>query len=466
MAKKVPFPFVQGVTDRSAFELERNFQYLADQFAVTATGWDAIVDPTIGADDTVNLQFKTVFAAVKYLADTKLLTDMTIGVRQTTTSVVETGNYGGSTSNLTVRVIGIGGGNGSTAVISNSLTTWDLHGFHENSKWRVLIIASLRVAKNDGAVTPDANFFQSASLNVHAMDTFFDGQGASSTTACPNIAGITANNCLLIDVTSSGASVLRDCEWWLNRPTSVTMNGTILWLGVGIRTPGANCNLTLGSTTNITIEGVVIQSTSSFITTLTIAAAKEVSIKLGAPAGNFSSISVNISSTVLQNLLLEGWFHEITTTAVITGQAVGIISAAVKLRADITGPAVVNLALHDGSALTTYGVRLRGAVSGSVQARVADSAAAATVFDFIAAKRCVLIASIKLDGAASTGTKAFNFDAASANNILILEADAVGGVSADAGANDLVITDGTFGSSPTQATVDADFSHDFMMGTL
>lgn len=454
MATQFPIRYTRDVPRTAAEDIYRNFAYLAKAIdgASSATGYDAFVDPTIAANNTATRQFKTVFAAVAYCADTLLLTDITIGVRQTTTSIVETGNYGGTTASLTVRLIGIGGANGSVTTIANSLSTWDMHGFHESSKWRILIVSSLRIAKNDGAVTPDANFFQNASINVHAMDSFFDGQGASSTTVTPNIAGIIANNCLLIDVTHSGASVLRDCEWWLNRPTTATMNGNILWLGVGIRMPGANCTLTLGTTNNITIEGVVIQSTSSFVTTLAIATAKEVSIKLGAPAGNFSSLAVNITSTTLQNLILEGFFDQITTTAVITGQSVGRIDAVVKLRADITGPANIHLALHDGSALTTYGVRIRGnGVNGTIAARMQDTAAAATVIDYISATRSSIVASIARDGVVSTGAKPFAFDAGSSHNILVLEADSLGLAGTDAGSNDLVITDAGAPASPTGA---------------
>jgi hypothetical protein len=117
--------------------------------------------------------------------------------------------------------------------------------------------------------------------------------------------------------------------------------------------------------------------------------------------------------------------------------------------------------------LTTYGVRLRGSgITGTIAAWVADSATAATVLDMIALTRSVLTASIALVGSTSTGCKSYNIDASSAHNILVLESAPLGAASVDAGSNDLIITDATFGSSPTQTTIDADFAQAFMLGTL
>lgn len=468
MAKKVPFPFVQALPDRAVFELERNFQYLADQFISTVTGWDAIVDPTLTADDTVNLQFKTVFAAVKYVADTLGRTNMTIGVRPTTTTIVETGNYSGSTSSLTIRLIGMGGNFATDAggTPNGKIPLWDMHLFHENSKWSNLIVGAMFVQKNGGTVTPGSAFFNSTSLRVYATDSVFDGQGASSTTVTCDISNLIADNCTLLDVGSQTSMVLRNCTISIVRPTTLGWACSLVAQSCIIAPPSSNCTLTLSATTFITIDGTTTGASASAILTLTVSAAKQVSFKMHVNSATTLGLALNITSASLQQLLIEGYYNEITTVAPTTGNGVGMIHASVKNRADITGPANVALTIHDGTALTTYGVRIRGAVTGTITARVADTVTAVTVLDFILAKRCVIAASIKLDGAASTGCKAYNFDATSANNILILEADAVGGVSADAGANDLVITDATFGSSPTTATIDADFSHDFMMGTL
>lgn len=473
MTKRVPFPFVRGLDDRPARELERNFQYLTDQLTSTVTGWDAIVDPTIAADNTAALQFKTVFAAIKYLADTLGNTDQTIGLRNTNTTTSEVGIYGGTTSGLTVRVIGIG----STAVswvnpvTSPLVPTWDLAGFTENGKFTRLILAGIRFAKKEGPVVPAAAWF-SGTPTVYANGVYFDGQGASGTGAqtC-NLPGGNYINCSFADVAFNGAVAAIGCQILYNRPTTTVTNaGDVLWLDCVLTTNGNSVTMAFTSTNYVILDGTTAPVTGgSPVMTVTISVARRVSIREHTPQSAGRAFIVNVTSPNLISVVLEGMFEEVTVPALAAsaGSQPHRIHGIIKNRFDITGPANIAIAAHDGSAPTTYVGRFRGSgINGSVTAWVADSASAATVLDFIAAKRCVISASVVLVGAASTGTKTYNFDATSANNILVLETDTLGAASADAGANDLVITDATFGSSPTQPTIDADFSHDFMMGTL
>jgi hypothetical protein len=471
MPTQFPIRYTRDIPRTAAEDVYRNFAYLAK--AIDNAGqstFDAIVDPTLTANNTSTRQFKTVFAAVQYVADTLGITDMTIGVRNTTTTIVETGNYGGSTNGLTVHIIGFGGNFAGQAgsVPNGTIPLWDMHLFHENSKWANLIVGSLFVQKNGGTVTPTSTFFNNAALKVFATDSVFDGQGASSTTVTCDIAQLTAVNSVMLDVgNASGAWTIRDSIVTLVRPTNVGWAGTIIALGCQLNGPASNCTLTLSTTGQVIFDGVASGSAAAAQLTVTISAAKQVSFKTHATNGVLLGIALNITSGSLQQLVIEGFYNEITTLSVPTTNTVGRVSAVAKLRADITGPMNVDMSIGSGGALTTYGLRIRGTgVNGSVVLRVADTASAATVLDYIAAKRSVLTASIMRDGATSTGCKAFAFDASSANNILILEQDALGAASTDAGANDLVITDATFGSSPTSSTIDKDFTKSFMLGGM
>jgi hypothetical protein len=473
VATKVPFPYISGsLDDRSRFELERNFQYLTDQFVATVTGWDAIVDPTLSADSTVNLQFKTVFAAIKYLADTKGITNMTIGMRNTSTTATEIGTYGGTTSGLTVRVIAIGDMPPSFFAGSTSpaVPVWDLAGFDTNSKFTRLFLAGIRIAKKEGAVVPNATFLTVGT--VGAMNCYFDGQGASSTTVTSNLTGGgTFVNCQFTDVAFNGDTAMIGCLVQYNRPTGTVVNaGQMVWLDTMCTGVSNSFTFQCTATGTIIVDGPSqMTNVSSPVATWQITAAKDIHIRQTVTIGIGREPILSITSPNILQCVIEGVFDELTVPAPKAASAAVAhrIAATAKNRADITGPANIALAVHDGSALTTYGLRLRGSgINGNVSVWLADSAAVATALDFIGALRCSINASITRVGAASTGHKQYAFDAASANNILILEADALGTASTDAGASDLVITDATFGSSPTTTTILADFSQAFMMGTL
>lgn len=450
MTLKVPYPYVNGVNDRARFELERNFQFLADQYSSTVTGVDGIVDPTRTADDPTNRVWTKVFPAIKYLADTVGLTKMTIGLRVTGTTISETANYSGTTSSLTVHVVSmgqpLGGMQGAPPVNNGEAPLWDWANFNESSKFRSLIITGITFTKNAGAVVAKTTWFASSSIKLFAQGCFIDGQGASSTTVTCNMPNVYASDCEFVDVGFNTEVFLSDCKVALNRPTSaLAWSATIFWKNVTFAEK--TLTLTLDNTSYVIWEGGT-DSTSTDITTFTISNARAVSLKMHSPTFGSSLVkagpTINITSASLRSCIVEGYYQDLTVPAVVTAVA-GVnasrISATVVSRADISGPCSLALAVGSGGAISSYGARLRGTgISGSITAWYADGSAG-TVIDAVACLRSALNISIRRQGALSSTTKQYALDASSNNNIWVLEADAFSAAGTNAGANNLIITD-------------------------
>src|SRR5882724_9105347 len=143
MPIQIPFPYLASLPPEDREKLRRNFEAIGQQLGVSPTQFDAIVDPSIAADNTNTRTFKTVFAAVKYLADSLGIVSQVIGLQRGTTT--ETVNYSGTTANLTVRLIAIGNNEALPAAVTP--VTWSTATFVDGSgKMRNVIITGISVS--------------------------------------------------------------------------------------------------------------------------------------------------------------------------------------------------------------------------------------------------------------------------------------------------------------------------------
>ncbi len=61
MGTPVPFPYISELPERAQFEIERDFLHIQEEIVASTGGvYNATVDPTVTADNTSTLVFKTI----------------------------------------------------------------------------------------------------------------------------------------------------------------------------------------------------------------------------------------------------------------------------------------------------------------------------------------------------------------------------------------------------------------------
>lgn len=116
----VPYRWITGLPEQAQREIERNFLALQEQFG-NGVFWDAVVDPTLKANDPTLHLYTTVGAAVKAEEVFRKRNTLCIAVVPTGTTITESGSNMGSGGSYYIFCLG-----GSDQ--RHGGPVWDLHG--------------------------------------------------------------------------------------------------------------------------------------------------------------------------------------------------------------------------------------------------------------------------------------------------------------------------------------------------
>lgn len=451
---KVPYEYISDVSDRARWELWQNYEALVVQMGGSFTsGYDVFVNPDIAADSIAALTFKTVFAAVKYAADTLGKRFIRIGVTPSTTTILETGPYGGTAASLIVSVEMLT----MDSTGPDSMTVagiWDHGGFSTNAKifgwllydlwlqsWHASdILKVARARRCHFAQTTAGSGAGHFGGNTLEFDQCYFGAVLNVDNA--SVAGV-FRNCLMEltansnvgNSTTTNSLNFTDCQWLL-RSSAITVTLTAL---------------------AIHMDGTL--KMDSFASSFAISTGcQDLDWDTGTPthadgvANPGSLVSLNVAAnSVMRTLRIAGAFNTLTVGAMsFSGYIPGRIDATCNVF-DITGPAVLDI-VQANSNIATPGTLRTGPFTGVVSMQAANNVAHAPLFNILGVQRSVLqIIQGTIAAGTTTTAKGYNIDAASANSTFIVEQDAYGVASVNASATVLIINHTSGPGSPSGA---------------
>lgn len=440
MAADVPYHHFTGLRefglDEFARELELNFDAVGRAIVPTPQAYDAFVDPSLTVDSIPNKTFKTPFAAIQYVADTLLKSNVVIGVKRTAftgATATETGNYAG-TNTVSVSMELIGPDTSADSRIGTGVNDWDLGTFTDNSKFFRVRLSKLRVkTAKTGAQSP----FTSNSCKVYAEDCYFDGASGVSGTNAPAIPPGWFRDCTFLDVnfappSNTGDYYMLRCGFYSNLLATNTFSNSMYWWdsaffgrtdntsSIAINSQefvAADCIWTVNSAWSGTGSALAGRSfnltnagSSSGIQRIYMTAIGETG------TGNqCAEINFTVGCEVLQ---VEGRWWKLTISAPIPAAGVGsgrhnYVHATVTNTFDITGPAEIAVRSQQGANF------LRGAgITGAVMAF--GNLGTGTALSFVGVTGSTITA--VLPGySTGPGGKGYAIDAACANNVFVME---------------------------------------------
>lgn len=451
MPLQLPFPYLTSLPSDDAERLRRNFEAVFQQLPIATTGWDAMVDPSATADSPSTLVFVTPFSAISYLYNIKGLRSMSIGVisRDGVTMTETVGLAGIANASIRIGIVGWQRVAGS----SSHTVAWNLAGFTFAGSGTAVNVQGLWLKGGATGVFTfqNPNFFcayctvgDSITQRWHSAGQYYDCtyNGAADGTF------VECNSTFTTSQTSGTASQL-------------------VVIGGSINTSGGNTVTLIADNVYVANVGGAGSSTGSAApNTYVISNAKSVvwvGHNYGVEGAGLQTVTpaLNITSTQLRKVRIEGQFVGLavpafaapnvgacTIRADIHGYNVGTYTFGV----DIAGPASIALNVTSGILAAGGGiVVLRGTgISGTINFTNIETAGAITLLKCISMKRSVLLVATKRDtGSASTGTKPYDIDVGSTNNVIVYENDGFGTAGANASASTLIITDAGVPSAPS-----------------
>lgn len=267
-----------GLPPEAERYLARNFYELEKVFlGLPQSGFDAIVDPDIAADDPEAKQFTTVRAALLSLKGSGWATNQTVRIgvrgRGATAVVTETANIASGDVPTSVFLVGLG-----------YAVRWNLAGFTVAG---TCIVERLTILSGK-----ESGLMFSGSVALYECQVNLDSDSSASTTVSITDQGLTAVDCYIFNATCTAGSIV-----FLNTHVEFATSGAAVSLGKAVSSPAVSTLFWLGGSigANVAEEVDVV---SRFITIIDV----HVMSVTAAPGSN---ITIDISGTGAQKAFLE-----------------------------------------------------------------------------------------------------------------------------------------------------------------
>ena len=452
----VPFPYISELPERAQFEIERDFLHIQKEITDAAGVYDAVVDPTLAADDPGTRTFTTIFKAVEALSALGFTT-CSIGVRPTATAITETGSLAAGVNIVRVECIadslaqaGSGGASG--------LPEWNIGAHNDSSLVGRWSLSGLAV---ETSLTSGGPFTATATI-VGGTNCRFAGTTGSTQIASGSGSAVWLNSCTVYN--------LQVCNTLYATNTSFFYDGgsTAMWGG---HVYCQDCELVLGNGVTLTCnttEYVIwtghytyntewndVGSSSQTFGTVSIGTFGPVDAvywnnRPPTIVGTASQLlSLNISDTVAW-LVVIGTYHTLTTSGTPSAGRPALIEAQCDT-VDLTGPATLSLAAGRNGVVSTP-VTLRGAGFNGDIVAMAQSGGSTPVFSAVSMSRSVLTMSLRDASGGGGGTMTqYLIDVGSTHNIIVLESDDFDGAGTNNSTTTLIIDDTFAGGLPALA---------------
>lgn len=437
--------------------------------------FDALVDKTRGTSDPENRIFVGIGEACAYLKNTVGLThSVVIAVRPDVFAPSSNGAYQETAdwdSPENVRLFGLRGARFFSYTNEDDAFSWDIGNFHPTTSVNLLIenCHQFEVNKTSAGVGSDSTMFN----QVHLVNTWLD---CSNSHTAALFGQLNMFHCSCDFRTGGGTMrVAKYFAFWMQTrmtvrtagtfvPVSETTGGILVWRDCQMQYGGGGGgSISLPQMSDIDLSDILPgPAGSSSIPPFTVPASADLFFTNRSP--NFSGAPNITAASTFDRMELSGVFGDLTISGAHEYLKVEGWNSA--RHWDITGPAVIDVELHNTGRMTVRGQGVSGHIAGDALA-----GSSGTFLDFVNADYCNI--HVGADPTGTSGTrKSYAFDGSSTDNGLWFDDTGWPVTGTDSGTGNLVLPRDipSGGAAPVGAdylvgTANASLSAEIVVGT-